>query len=164
MARRLSLNLALLGLLSATTACVGEVWDIPPWAQSGILQLGDLDRTMGFSAFDGVPELELERGIQGGYHVFVDARLTIAESPQDPVLVTVTLTRDDGVELAQIVHERRVDVTDQDGFPTLPDLIVFVPDPEQAANRTAEVLVELSLLSEEPVDAVTHTARLIPTY
>lgn len=81
-------------------------------------------------------------GLQGGYHIFVDGRL-VGGNATGEFLVRLIVTYDDGSELTRIEHLRQPELTDDEGNPTLPEMIIFIPDPVAAADRDVSVEVEV---------------------
>lgn len=151
----------LVAAVAIGVGCGGEGDDATSWLVSGSLELGVVERYR-FTAYPPDAALSVERGIQGGYHVFVGARLQTRHPPPEPFIVSLALVRTtDGVELASIRHRRELDLPDQDGFPTLPELIVFIPDPEEAYGQRARLTLELSTLGGERLDGVELELNLV---
>ncbi|MCH9682691.1 MAG: hypothetical protein K0V04_14745 [Deltaproteobacteria bacterium] len=114
------------------------------------LELGHLDDDRVFSRYQPGETMEIHRGIQGGYHIFVDGRLR-GEPLADAGLVTMRVVyADSGEEITTIQHLREPERTDDEGNPTLPEMIVILPDPQ--AVDGVEVDIEATLaLDEMPV-------------
>lgn len=110
----------------------------------GALELGELGEGRAFSPYEPAQTVEIHQGLQGGFHIFVDGRLT-GDPLDDDCLVTLRMFRmDDDSEVTTIQHLREVDLLpDADDNPTLDDLIVFIPDP--AALDGVEVRLEAML-------------------
>lgn len=126
------------------------------------LQLGELDSDRGFAPYrDGDEELII-RGLQGGFHIFVDGRVLgpNADSASE-YLVGLTLTYDDGEELTRIEHLRTPELTDTENNPTLPEMIIFIPDPDAAADQDVQLVATLDdAVGSDPV--MLHLVRDAP--
>ncbi len=102
----------------------------------GLLELGTFgtDRTFAAYASDSIEEMEM--GLQGGYHIFVDGRLRPTDAPPEIVIEMSVVHTDDDSLVTEIKHQRMPDIEDPEGYPTLPEMIIFIPDPDVTANRT----------------------------
>ncbi len=109
------------------------------------LELGQIGEDREFAPYPAGRTLEIHRGLQGGYHVFVDGRL-LGEPLDDECLVTLRMVyADDGTEITTIQHLRAPELTDAEGNPTLPEMIVFLPDPEAVDGVDVRVEATLAL-------------------
>ncbi len=109
---------------------------------AGRIELGELSADRTFTPYADGTEEPIILGIQGGYHIFVDGRL-VGGVVSGEFLVALVVTYDDGSELTRIEHLRSPELTDDEDNPTLPEMIIFIPDPDAAADR--DVLVEATV-------------------
>lgn len=114
-------------------------------APATALALGRLGGGRVFTPFEPGEVVEIHQGIQGGFHVFVDAVLD-GEPLDAECLVTLRMIRDDdGSDVATIQHLREPDLRrDAAGRETLEELIVFIPDPDAVAGVDVRVIAELA--------------------
>jgi len=106
----------------------------------GVLELGHFAEARAFVPYAAGDEEHIEMGLQGGFHIFVDGRLR-PDTDLDEVVIELVVTRlDDDSEVTRIRHQRTPDIPDADGWPTLPEMIIFIPEP--ASVTGAEVHVE----------------------
>ena len=138
--------LALVGLGACDDAPAGETRDdAAPLEErepvdDGVLELGRFAQARAFIPYAPGDQEEIEMGLQGGFHIFVDGRLR-PDTEVDEVVVELVVTRlDDDSEVTRIRHQRAPDIPDADGWPTLPEMIIFIPDPASVAG--AEVHIE----------------------
>lgn len=101
----------------------------------GLLELGSFGTDRIFAAYGPDSIEEMEMGLQGGFHIFVDGRLRPADAPPEVVIEMTVVHSDDDSLVTEIKHQRVPDIEDPDGYPTLPEMIVFIPDPDVTANR-----------------------------
>lgn len=120
----------------------------------GVLELGSFSETRRFIPYEGGEEEPVEMGLQGGFHVFVDGRLRPdAELSEVVVELAVTLVAD-GSEVTRIRHQRTPDIPDADGWPTLPEMIIFIPDPTVVDGQDVRIDVRLEAIDGTLLDVV----------
>ncbi|MBL4689437.1 MAG: hypothetical protein JKY37_32910 [Nannocystaceae bacterium] len=126
-------------------ACGGETGDggaDDVVGTSLAVELGELSEQREFTPYADGEEEAIIMGLQAGYHIFVDGRL-VGGNAKGEFLVRLIVTYDDGSELTRIEHLRQPELTDDEGNPTLPEMIIFIPDPVAAADRDVSVDVEV---------------------
>lgn len=101
----------------------------------GLLELGSFATDRTFASYGPGATEEMEMGLQGGFHIFVDGRLRPDDSPDEIVIEMIVVHADDDSLVTEIKHQRMPDISDPDGYPTLPEMIIFIPDPDLTANR-----------------------------
>lgn len=137
-------------LLAMTLGC-GQA-DGPPVVSSQV-ELGEIEAGTFTRYADGAEE-PIIMGLQGGFHIIVDARL--ADDPgADEYTIRLVLTHDDGAPLTAIDHLRAPE--NDEGNPTFPQMIVFIDDPAAAAER--DVVLQADVEAEN-VAVERDTARL----
>ena len=120
----------------------------------GLLELGSFAEARTFVAYQGGEEEVVEMGLQGGFHIFVDGRLR-PDADLDEVVVELVMTMlDDGSEVTRIRHQRVPDIPDADGWPTLPEMIIFIPDPASVYGKDVKVEVFVEALDGTLLDVL----------
>lgn len=120
----------------------------------GLLELGWFAESRRFVPYAVGTEEEVELGLQGGYHIFVDGRLR-PDADLDEVVVQLSVTLlSDGSEVTQIRHQRTPDIPDADGWPTLPEMIIFIPDPAVVEDQDVRVDVRLEAIDGTLLDVL----------
>lgn len=120
----------------------------------GLLELGSFADARVFVPYAAGTEEEVEMGLQGGFHIFVDGRLR-PDADLDEVIVELSVTRlSDESEVTRIRHQRTPDIPDADGWPTLPEMIVFIPDPSVVLEQDVRVDVRLEALDGTLLDVL----------
>ena len=109
------------------------------------IELGEIDDAGGFTRYVDGTEEPIIRGLQGGFHIFVDARLLHAPGA-DEYTIELALTYDDGGPLSTIDHRRTPELEDDEGNPTFPEMIIFIDDPDAAAQR--DVVLRADVIAE----------------
>ena len=61
---------------------------------------------------------------------------------------------DDGSEVTRIRHQRVPDIPDADGWPTLPEMIIFIPDPASVYGKDVKVEVFVEALDGTLLDVL----------
>lgn len=107
----------------------------------GLLELGLFTDSRTFVAYRAGDEEVVEMGLQGGFHIFVDGRLRPDADLGEVVVELVVTMLDDGSEVTRIRHQRVPDIPDAQGWPTLPEMIIFIPDPTAVYERDVKVEV-----------------------
>jgi len=122
------------------------------------IELGEIDEAGAFTRYaDGTSE-RIIMGLQGGFHIFVDARLVDDDDQADEYVLELVLTYDDGSPITDIEHRRAPDLTDDAGNPTFPEMIIFIDDPNDVAGR--DVVLEANVTAANSV-VEGDTARLV---
>ena len=116
----------------------GSTTEMDPIAE-GLLELGAFGEARVFTPYLGGEEEAVEMGLQGGFHIFVDGRLRPEDAPDELIVELVMRLADDGAEVTRIRHQREPDIPDADGWPTLPEMIVFIPDPATVCDRVVDI-------------------------
>ncbi|MCR9162184.1 MAG: hypothetical protein ACE37F_29010 [Nannocystaceae bacterium] len=120
----------------------------------GVLELGLFAESRRFVAYQGGEEEVVEMGLQGGFHIFVDGRLR-PDADLGEVVVELVVTRlDDGSEVTRIRHQRVPDIPDAEGWPTLPEMIIFIPDPASVYGEDVNVEVFVEALDGTLLDVL----------
>lgn len=120
----------------------------------GLFELGLFAESRTFVAYQGGEEEVVEMGLQGGFHIFVDGRLR-PDADLDEVVVEFVVTMlDDGSEVTRIRHQRAPDIPDADGWPTLPEMIIFIPDPASVYGKDVKVEVFVEALDGTLLDVL----------
>lgn len=126
------------------------------------LELGELGEGRTFTPYEPAQAVEIHHGPQGGFHIFVDGRLT-GDPLDDDCLVTLRMFRmDDDSEVISIQHLREPDLLpDAQGNLTLDDLIVFIPDPEAVddVDVRVEAMLDMGDASLEGDEVLLHLHR-----
>ena len=143
-------------VLALTLACErsdGEADSAP--STSSRIELGEI-QAGAFTRYAEGAEEPIIMGLQGGFHIFVDARL-VEDPGADEYTIRLVLTYDDGSPLSAIDHLRAPELTDDEGNPTFPQMIIFIDDPAAAAQR--DVVLQADVEAENAaIDG--DTARL----
>ena len=133
--------------------------DGPGAEARGALELGQLGERRAFAPYEPTQIVEIHQGLQGGFHIFVDGRLT-GDPLDDDCLVTLRMFRmDDDSEVTTIQHLREPDLLpDADGYRTLDDLIVFIPDPAalDGVDVRLEAMLDMGEASLEGDEVLLH--------
>ena len=153
----------LVALLLAGFGCdaePGEPGPDEPVAEArGALELGALGEGRAFTPYEPAQVMEIHQGLQGGFHIFVDGRLT-GDPLDDDCLVTLRMFRmDDDSEVTTIQHLREPDLLpDAEGYRTLDDLIVFIPDPAalDGVDVRLEAMLDMGEASLEGDEVLLH--------
>ncbi|MEM9463132.1 MAG: hypothetical protein AAGF11_53815, partial [Myxococcota bacterium] len=133
--------------------------DEPAADARGALELGQLGEGRDFVPYEPAQVVEIHQGLQGGFHIFVDGRLT-GDPLDDDCLVTLRMFRmDDDSEVTTIQHLREPDLLpDLDGNRTLDDLIVFISDPAalDGVDVRLEAMLDMGEASLEGDEVLLH--------
>lgn len=128
-------------------------------ASSPRFEVGDLDVERTFTPYADGAEEPIIAGIQGGFHIFVDGRM-LDDPGDDEYLVRLELTYDDGAPLTEIEHLRAPALSDHDGNPTFPEMIIFVPGPDLGDT---DVVLRASVVdSDIPFEGADARLHLLP--
>ncbi|MBV1859712.1 MAG: hypothetical protein KUG77_14965 [Nannocystaceae bacterium] len=128
--------------------------DEPVPVDVGVLELGSFSEARTFTPYAGGEEEPIEMGLQGGFHIFVDGRLRPdAELSEVVVELGVSLVAD-GSEVTRIRHQRTPDIPDASGWPTLPEMIIFIPDPTVVDGQDVRIDVQLETVDGELLDVL----------
>lgn len=123
-------------------------------ADDGVLELGSFSEARTFIPYEGGEEESVEMGLQGGFHIFVDGRLR-PDTELSEVVVELAVTRvADGAEVTRIRHQRTPDIPDADGWPTLPEMIIFIPDPAVVDGQDVRIDVQLEAIDGTLLDVL----------
>lgn len=120
----------------------------------GVLELGLFAESRTFVAYQGGEEEVVEMGLQGGFHIFVDGRLRPDANLDEVVVELVVTMLDDGSEVTRIRHQRVPDIPDSQGWPTLPEMIIFIPDPAAVYDKDVNVEVFVEALDGTLLDVL----------
>ncbi|MEM6291236.1 MAG: hypothetical protein AAGA54_08220 [Myxococcota bacterium] len=137
----------------------GSTTEMNPIAE-GLLELGAFGEARLFVPYVGGEEELVEMGLQGGFHIFVDGRLRPDDAPDELIVELVMTFADDGTEVTRIRHQREPDIPDADGWPTLPEMIVFIPDPASVYDRVVDIDVRAETIDGTLLDT-TQTQLLL---
>ena len=138
----------------------GTVDDLDP-VDDGLLELGLFAEARRFVPYRSGDEEVVELGLQGGYHIFVDGRLR-PDSDLDELVVELVLTlSSDGSEVTRIRHQRVPDIPDADGWPTLPEMIIFIPEPALVYGEDVRVDVLVEALDGTLLDTLSADLHLV---
>ncbi len=129
-------------------------------ATEGLLELGAFGSARNFFAYQPGDEEEIEMGLQGGFHIFVDGRLRPEDAPSELVIQLDVTRAEDGLEVTSIRHQRKPDLADAQGWPTLPELIIFIPDPQLVEGTQVDVAVRVEALDGVLLDTVSTRLAL----
>jgi hypothetical protein len=102
---------------------------MPAPVDDGVLELGSITEGRAFVPYEVGDQEVVAMGLQGGFHIFVDGRLRPDTDLSEVVVELVLTLVADGSEVTRIRHQRTPDIPDADGWPTLPEMIIFLPDP-----------------------------------
>ena len=138
----------------------GTAGDLDP-VDDGLLELGLFAEARRFVPYRSGDEEVVELGLQGGYHIFVDGRLR-PDADLAEVVVELVVTRlDDDAEVTRIRHQRVPDIPDADGWPTLPEMIIFIPEPGQVYGLDVRVDVAVWGLDGVLLDVLDAQLHLV---
>lgn len=127
----------------------------------GVLELGFFAEARTFVPYSGGEEELVEMGLQGGFHIFVDGRLRPDASLSEVVIELAVTLAADGSEVTRIRHQRVPDIPDADGWPTLPEMIIFIPDPAVVYGQDVQLDVRVEAIDGtllDVLDAELHLA------
>jgi len=128
--------------------------DEPLPLNDGAVELGSFSEARVFVSYVGGEEEFVEMGLQGGFHIFVDARIRPDLELNEVVVDLAVTLEDDGAEVTQIRHQRRPDIPDADGWPTLPELIIFIPDPAIVDGQDVQIDVRIEAVDGTLLDVL----------
>ncbi len=120
----------------------------------GVLELGSFAEGRAFVPYQRGEEELVEMGLQGGFHIFVDGRLRPDIELTEVVVELAVTLLDDESEVTRIRHQRRPEIPDADGWPTLPEMIIFIPDPAIVDGQDVRIDVRLEALDGTLIDLV----------
>ncbi|MGH1348124.1 MAG: hypothetical protein ACRBN8_41595 [Nannocystales bacterium] len=136
----------------------------PVPAFDGVLELGSFSEARTFVPYEGGEEELVEQGLQGGFHIFVDGRLRPDSELTEVVVELVVTAVADGSEVTRIRHQRTPDIPDSQGWPTLPEMIIFIPDPEVVEDQDVVLDVSLEAIDGTLLDVVDTQLHLGADY
>lgn len=139
-------------LLAMTLGC--EPSETEPVVSSRV-ELGEIQAGT-FARYAEGAEEPIIMGLQGGFHIFVDARL-VDDPGADAYTIRLVLRYDDGAPLTAIDHLRAPELTDDEGNPTFPQMIIFIDDPAASAERNVVLQADVEA---ENIVVERDTARL----
>lgn len=144
---------------SVDEGSTGKAEQVP--VDDGVLELGSFSEGRSFIPYEGGEEESVEMGLQGGFHIFLDGRLRPdAQLSEMVVELAVTLVAD-GSEVTRIRHQRTPDIPDVDGWPTLPEMIIFIPDPSLVGDQDVRIDVRLEAVDGALLDVLDAQLHLI---
>lgn len=127
----------------------------------GVVELGFFAEARTFVPYRGGEEELVEMGLQGGFHIFVDGRLRPDNELSEVIIELAVTLAADGSEVTRIRHQRTPDIPDADGWPTLPEMIIFIPDPAVVYGQDVELDVRVEAIDGtllDVLDAELHLA------
>ncbi len=119
----------------------------------GVLELGQFAEARTFVAYQPGEVERIEMGLQGGFHIFVDGRLR-PDADLDEMVVELVVTLIDGGDVTRIRHQRVPDIHDADDWPTLPEMIIFIPDPAAVEGKDVRIEASIEALDGTLIDTV----------
>lgn len=107
-----------------------------------------------FVPYAGGEQEPVEMGLQGGFHIFVDGRLRPDTELSEVVVELVVVLLADGSEVTRIRHQRTPDIPDAEGWPTLPEMIIFIPDPAVVDGQDVRIDVSVEAVDGTLLDVL----------